>query len=99
MFDKTFYGHTGCVKQDDRTPEQKQTHYWGVVMRDSFMSGWGGARGGYSRCAWAYPTLEEAERNEPRIRQRRDAQYVRVVDLRTYRPGRTTAHFHIYLGR
>ena len=39
--------------EDDRTPEQKKTHVWAVVARDKFLSGWGGARHGASRCAWA----------------------------------------------
>lgn len=86
-----------CVIADDRTPEQKQTHRWGVVMRDSFLSGWGQAKHGYSRCAWAFETLDDAEIAESRVRARSDASYVRVVDLRQYRPPRGTAHFHIYV--
>ena len=30
------------ITKDDRTEEQKQTHIWGVVAQDKFMSGWGG---------------------------------------------------------
>lgn len=41
------------IKVDDRTPEQRETHRWGVVARDKFMSGWGQAFNGASRCAWA----------------------------------------------
>lgn len=55
------------IKADDRTAEQRQTHVWGVVARDKFMSGWGLARGGASRCAWAYASLEEAKQHEPTI--------------------------------
>lgn len=84
------------VKQDDRTPAQKLTHYWGVVATDKFMSGWGGAKGGLSKCCWACPSLESAERLEPAIRARREMRYVSVVDLRTYRP-RNAAHWHVYV--
>lgn len=83
--------------QDDRTPEQRKTHRWGVVMRDSFLSGWGQARNGYSRCAWAFETLADAEIAESRVRARSDASYVRIVDLSQYRPSRGTVHFHIYV--
>lgn len=57
-----FPAHTGAgierkrekmKKVDDRTDEQKKTHVWGVVAKDKFMSGWGGAEGGASRCSWA----------------------------------------------
>jgi hypothetical protein len=87
------------ITVDDRTPEQKKTHYWAVVGRDKFMSGWGEAKGGYSRAAWACPTLKDAEGIEDRIKDRSDMQYVNLVDLRTYRPPRDTAHFHIYVER
>jgi len=84
--------------QDDRTPEQKVTHRWGVVGRDSFMSGWGGAEGGYSRACWAVAgDGSELTEVEKWVRNRSDMKYVNVVDLRTYRPPRGTAHFHIYV--
>lgn len=90
-----------CTIQDDRTPEQRVTHRWAVVARDKFMSGWGGAAGGASRCAWAVPM-------EPNggtvalyavldwVRARPEMRYVNIVDLSTYRTPRGTAHFHIY---
>lgn len=83
--------------EDDRTPEQKQTHRYGIVMRDRFLSGWGGASGGYSRAAWAMAHEVNADRVENWVRKRSDAQYVSFVDLKTYRPPRGTAHFHIYV--
>jgi len=85
------------VRKDDRTPEQRATHRWAVVGRDTFMSGWGEARGGYSRAAWAAPEDANFTRLEDWVRRRGDMQYVTVVDLRTYRPRRGTAHFHIYV--
>jgi len=85
------------IRQDDRTEEQKKTHIWGVVGRDSFLSGWGGASGGYSRAAWACGPDVNADRVERWVRSRGDMKYVTVVDLSTYRPPRGTAHFHIYV--
>lgn len=82
---------------DDRTPEQAKTYHWGVVARDRFMSGWGGARGGYSRCAWACPSFEAAEQFFKWVENRKEMSCVRVVDLRTYRAPRSTAHFYIYV--
>lgn len=85
------------TKQDDRTPEQRQTHQYGVVARDKFLSGWGGAAGGASRCAWACGPDVNIDRVENWVRNRGEMRYVNVVDLTTYRPPRGTAHFHIYV--
>lgn len=85
------------IKQDDRTEAQRKTHRLAVVGRDSFLSGWGCARGGYSRAAWAFDPAEiNSDRVENWVRSRDDMQYVSLVDLRTYRP-KNTAHFHIYV--
>ena len=87
--------------QDDRTDEQKKSHPYIVVARDNFMSGWGGASGGFSRCAWAVPaetpwhfSMQEMEKW---VRSRPEMRYVNVVDLNTYRPPPGTAHFRIYV--
>ena len=85
------------VKQDDRTPEQRQTHRWGVVASDRFMSGWGGASNGTSRCAWACHPDASLDALESWVRSRSEMRYVNVVDLNTYRPPHGTAHFHIYI--
>lgn len=84
--------------QDDRTTAQRSTHQWGVVARDTFMSGWGEAKGGVSRCAWAVPMdTVNIDRVEQWVRSRKEMRYVNVVDLNTYRPPKGTAHFHIYV--
>ena len=83
------------VKVDDRTAEQK--HRWGVVARDKFMSGWGGASRGVSRCAWACHPEENIDRLERWVRGRGEMRHVNVVDLNKYRAPRGTAHFHIYV--
>lgn len=86
------------ILQDDRTPEQKRTHILAIVARDKFMSGWGGARSGFSRCAWA---VDPKEVNPDRVfnwvKSRSEMKYVNLVDLRTYRAPRGTAHFHVYV--
>lgn len=85
------------VIQDDRTPEQQTTHVIAVVGRDSFLSGWGSAAGGYSRAAWACSPDVDVAHVERWVRSRSDMQYVNVVDLRTYQPPRGTVHFHVYV--
>lgn len=60
------------------------------------MSGWGGAAGGASRCAWAC-SMDDIDKVEKWVRNRSEMRYVNVVDLSTYRAPRGTAHFHIYV--
>ena len=38
---------------DDRTPDEIKTHIWIVAGTDSFLSGWGEAKGGVSYAGWA----------------------------------------------
>lgn len=83
--------------KDDRTPKQRQTHRWGVVARDKFMSGWGGAQGGASRCAWACAPDVNIDRVYNWVKSRSEMRYVNIVDLSTYRAPRGTAHFHVYV--
>jgi hypothetical protein len=85
------------IKKDDRTPEQRKTHVWGVVAKDKFMSGWGRAEHGASRCAWACPPEGDINKLERYVRARSEMCYVKVVNLNTYRAPRSTAHFHIYV--
>jgi hypothetical protein len=86
------------IKKDDRTEELKKTHVLAVVARDRCMSGWGGASGGASRCAWAFDPREvNSDRVFNWVKRRSEMQFVNVVDLSTYRAPRGTAHFHIYV--
>lgn len=85
------------IRQDDRTEEEKKTHVWAVVARDKCLSGWGAARGGTSRCAWACHPEVNIDRVENWVRDRSEMRNVNVVDLRTYRPPKGTAHFHVYV--
>ena len=83
--------------EDDRTPEQKKTHVWAVVARDKFLSGWGGARHGASRCAWAISDVNLIDDLEKWVRSRSDMIHVNIVKLDKYRAPKGTAHFHIYV--
>ena len=84
--------------EDDRTPEQRKTHFLAVVAKDKCMSGWGGAAGGASRCCWAFDhTLVNSDRVFNWVQSRKEMRYVNLVDLRTYRAPRGTAHFHVYV--
>ena len=73
-----------------------KTHTTIVLMTDTFMSGWGEARGGVGYAGWACnPT--DAERVERWVRSRSDARNVRRV-RKDYRPSsRTVGHCHIYV--
>lgn len=84
------------TKVDDRTPEQKKTHRYGIVAKDKFMSGWGGAAGGASRCAWACAPDASISKLFDWVSSRSEMRYVNKVDLNTYRPPSGTDHFHIY---
>lgn len=80
---------------DDRTPEQELTHTLAVVGTDTFMSGWGGAAGGYSYAAWAFKDGDYSKALS-RISGRSDMQRVRVVTLKGYR-ATGARHLHIYV--
>jgi hypothetical protein len=84
-----------AVIEDDRTPEQKQTHRVLVLGTDSFMSGWGQARNGASYAAWAC-TSADAHKVLAWVESRSEMKRVRVVGS-DYRPGRYCAHLHIYV--
>lgn len=92
---------TKTVVSDDRTPEQMKTHRWLVIGTDSFLSGWGQARGTTSYAAWACETESEAAECYRRIEARSDMKRVRIVyepeKGRKYRPKQ--GHLHIYVYR
>jgi hypothetical protein len=83
--------------KDDRTKEEKSTHYWAVVANDRAMSHWGLAKGGTSRVAWACESHSDASRVFDWVATRKEMKYVSIVDLRTYRNPATDAHFHVYV--
>ena len=81
---------------DDRTEEQKRTHYVLIGGTDSFMSGWGRAKDGASYAFWAC-TPQDADRVESWVRSRGDIKRVREV-TNDYRPKPDyCAHCHVYV--
>ena len=80
---------------DDRTEEQKTTHTTIVIGTDSFMSGWGEARDGFSYAGWA---CKESEINacESMVRSRKEMKRVRIVGG-NYRTPSGPGHCHIYV--
>jgi hypothetical protein len=83
--------------KDDRTEEQQATHFWAVVAKDKAMSHWGLAKGGVSRVAWACQSHKDAFKAYDWVKSRKEMKYVSIVDLRSYRPPKTDAHFHVYV--
>lgn len=83
--------------KDDRTEEQKSTHYWAVVAIDKAMSHWGQAEGGISRVAWACSSHEDAKKAFDWVKSRSEMKYVMVANLNNYTHPETDAHFHIYV--
>lgn len=83
---------------DDRTDEQKKTHYWLIIGTDRFMSGWGGAEGGASYAVWACRP-EDRVKVENWVESRSDMMRVRSVSDwgAVYRPSRYCVHCHIYV--
>jgi len=80
---------------DDRTEEQKKTHDLIVLGTDSFLSGWGEARGGKSYAGWACPG-SVVNQVESWVRQRGDMKRVRIV-AGNYSPPSGPGHCHIYV--
>lgn len=80
--------------QDDRTPEQMETHRCLIVGTDRRMSNWGLATGGVSYCGWAC-TPEDEHKVDHWVRARSDLLRVRSVSP-DYRPS-GVGHCHIYV--
>jgi hypothetical protein len=83
--------------KDDRTKKQKQTHHFGVIARDTFMSHWGAAKGGISRVAWACSSREDASKVYDWVKERKEMKSVSTIDLRKHKVNSRDAHFHIYV--
>lgn len=80
--------------QDDRTLEQKKSHTCLIVGTDSFMSGWGRARGGTSYAVWAcVPAHCDTVFNW--VSSRSDMKRVHIV-YSNWRP-KGIGHAHIYV--
>jgi hypothetical protein len=81
------------TRVDDRTADQKQTHTFLVTATDKFMSGWGMAKGGASKVAWACKP-EHYEAVLRWVSSRKEMRYVSAT-TKTWRP--RAAHVHIYV--
>ena len=81
---------------DDRTGHQRKTHSVIILGTDSFLSGWGEAKGGSSYAGWACKPEDQYE-VERWVRRRGDMKRVRVVES-DYKPqGGKHGHCHIYV--
>lgn len=78
---------------DDRTPEEKETHTVLITATDNFMSGWGGASGGLSKCAWACKP-KHADQVFDWVSGRSDMKYVNMTCNKWYPKAK---HVHIYV--
>lgn len=82
---------------DERNTAQKETHKWAIIAKDKAMSGWGPARGGSSRVAWAVSADLNAEKLLGWVRSRSEMKNVTFANLDTYRAPKGTSHFRIYV--
>ena len=81
------------VYVDDRTEDQMSTHTCLVTATDKFMSGWGGAKGGLSKCAWACRP-EHVDAVYDWVNSRDEMKHVNIT-RKAWRP--KAAHCHIYV--
>ena len=79
---------------DDRTIEQQSTHTYLVTATDNFMSGWGEAQGGKSKCAWACDSWKTAQKVLSWVQGRSEMKYVNITTQKWYP---NAAHVHIYV--
>jgi hypothetical protein len=84
------------ILKDERTEEQKKTHNILITATDKFMSGWGQARDGLSKCAWACDTHEKADKILAWVQSREEMKYVNIHYRNEWRP-RNAAHVSIYV--
>lgn len=82
------------IRNDRRTADQRRTHVYLVTATDRFMSGWGLAAGGASKCAWACDSMSAAKKQYDIIKGRGDMKYVNI-HVGIWRP--RAAHVSIYV--
>ena len=90
------------IVEDDRTPEQCESHRILVVATDRFLSGWGPGCPRVSIAAWACASEADADAVERWVRSRREMKRVRRMyetnGIR-YRPRcGSDWHLHVYVG-
>ena len=81
------------IRQDDRTAEQMLSHNWLVTATDKFLSGWGKASNGLSKCAWACRP-ENVDKVYDWVQSRSDMKYVNCTNNKWHPKA---AHVHIYV--
>lgn len=87
------------ILKDDRTKEQESTHYVLIGGEDTFLSGWGEAKGGVSYAFWACED-EYADQVEEWVKDRGDMKRVkRVTSLKNILANQGNGHCHIYVAR
>ena len=91
---ETTYNKGRTILKDDRTEEQMLTHTSLVTATDKFLSGWGGASGGVSKCAWAC-TPEQFDRVNKWVESRSDMKHINF-HTNTWKPA-NAKHVHIYV--
>jgi len=83
------------IFKDDRTTADRKTHTFLITATDRFMSGWGNAKGGKSKVAWACRP-EHADALLAWVSSREEMKYVNVTLAANWRP-RNCAHVHVYV--
>lgn len=79
---------------DDRKPRERKTHSVIITMIDTFMTGWGEAKGTNSLAGWACRP-EHADQVREWVENRSDSHNVREEDGDWTPPNGT--HCHIYV--
>jgi len=86
-----------AIIQDDRTATEVEQTLGFVVATDTFMSGWGSAKGGRSIVACPIVSDQDLHKVEQVFDRRPEFLRVRFVQGQTYRPKLGTHdHVHIY---
>lgn len=82
------------IRKDDRTADQLMTHTVLITATDRFMSGWGHAKNGDSKCAWACKP-DHADKVFEWVKSRSEMYNVKIV-YDDWHP-EDAAHVHIYV--
>ena len=85
------------ITNDRRTDAQKITHRYFTTATARALSGWGDAKGGASKCAWAWETMAEASAHQTVLKERGDLRHVSWHHAKAWKP--RAAHLSIYVGR
>jgi len=87
--------NTDYIQEELNEFKEKHGDLFIVYATDKFMSGWGEARNGKSKCGWIVSRSNRHKMLEW-VRERDEMIYVNWSRLETFRP-RNFAHFSYYL--